>query len=265
VVEMPSMIKLSQRQYTFIMQLIDELGDFMNILERNKLETRRIKKNLSSSSSDVSMDELKITISLTIPTTFTLAVVDAMPETIVQHTAGLSSSVPDADRESIRCEQSHTASTIGSSLGSAVNVSIPVKDDASSMNQTLSHNQTKSTATRKSKVDETNTRLMDNTRHSSFVSSSININDQNDETSSQWDLSEDLDADMDMSVIVNDFEVPSQTKTSRILLDDDSWSSSGGINLAGGTLEVVGRRKQSTASNANRCPYLFRSTVSSFD
>ena len=53
---MPSMLKISQKQYTFMMHLADELSLFLDVLERNKVQTRLIKQQLKqdSSSSNIS-------------------------------------------------------------------------------------------------------------------------------------------------------------------------------------------------------------------
>ncbi|CAF4396361.1 unnamed protein product, partial [Rotaria sordida] len=39
VLDAPSMFKISQKQYTFIMHLLDELGLFLDVLEQNKVQS----------------------------------------------------------------------------------------------------------------------------------------------------------------------------------------------------------------------------------
>jgi hypothetical protein len=75
------------------------------------------------------------------------------------------------------------------------------------------------------------------------------MNDNGDDTSSQWDqLSEDLDVDLDPTLLNNDFELQQQqqqqAKAARIELEDDSLSlteknNTNSIVIGTNTLESV--------------------------
>ncbi|CAF3454232.1 unnamed protein product [Rotaria sp. Silwood1] len=80
ILEISSLLKLSQKQYTFISHLVDELEKFL----------------LNNSS-----NESKITICLTIPTTFTLVIMDAFEDPIINHLTSISSSLSEDDIEPI--------------------------------------------------------------------------------------------------------------------------------------------------------------------
>lgn len=199
VVETPTMLKISQRQFAFLMNLVDELSSFLDLIDRHQIETRRLKDVFSTKTS--SPNDLKLTICVSVRTALTLAVIDGLQETIVQ----LNSS-PEIDKET----------TLRDTSDSTVVIDL-ITSPAALIAGT-------------SKLDPT----------PSNVASSVNLSDFSDETSSQMDMSEDLDADFESSALVNDFEVP-KSKATRLNVDDDSWSLPGKTNLTTTALDTVNR------------------------
>jgi hypothetical protein len=240
------MIKMSQKQYTFMMHLVDEFGLFLDVLERNKVQTRLIKEQLqkNSSSSTTPSNDTKITVCLLSPTTFTLAVIDGLEDAIINlSTPAPPPSLPESDIEPVMRDKSDSSVVIDLVTTSAPIVASTAKIEplsSSSINiieesNTANGNLNKGfnlLGQKKSKIEENIQRGLDITSRGSrgaSQSSLVNLSDNGDDTSSQWDqLSEDLDADLDPIFLSNEFEQQQQQeqeKPARIEIDDDSISS----------------------------------------
>ena len=103
------MIKISQKQYTFLMHLIDEVGLFLDVLERNRIQSRLIKQKLEENSSSLKSpsNDLKLTICFLTPTTFTLAVLDGLEDAIINlSTPSLPPILPQAEIEPVMRDKS---------------------------------------------------------------------------------------------------------------------------------------------------------------
>jgi len=209
IVEAPSMFKISQKQYTFLMHLIDEIGLFIDILDRNKIQADLIKQKSSSSSSDNSSNPTKITICLTTSTTFTLAVIDSLTDEIPDLPTPRSSSLLGSDIEPIIRDTSDANAVIDLITTPEPIIASTAKVELSTLN--------------KSKFEENIPReleMVPKGLRASSISLSMNMSDYGDETASQLDSTEDLDADLDLSLFINDSE-QQQEKVTRIKLDDD--------------------------------------------
>jgi len=207
------MFKISQKQYTFIMHLIDEIGLFIDVLERNKIQADLIKQKLLSSSDD-SSNPTKITICLTTSTTFTLAVIDSLADEIPDLPTPRSSSLLEAE---IEPNMSYTSdANVGIDLITTPEpiIASTAKIEPSALNKNL----------KKSKFEENIQRelgMVPRGTRGSSQSLSMNMTDYGDETASQLDSKEDLDADLDLSLFINE----SEEKITRIELDDDDCIS----------------------------------------
>lgn len=248
VLDTSSMLKISQQQFTFIMRLVDELGLFFDVLERNKLQSVLIKQQLkrTSPSSDVPSNDIKITFCLLSPAIFTLAVMDGLENAILNLVPPAPpSNLSEVDLEFIRSNSYSTtdsmttkpmtttvhpsSSTTG--LGSSLS-SIEMNEENKNSSYNLSRSLNLS-GQKKNKMEEIIQRGLEVTSKGSRGSSQtslVNMADSSDDSSSQWDqLSEDLDADLDPALLNSDYEQQQQQqeqhKAARIEIDDDSMSS----------------------------------------
>ncbi len=234
---------MSQKQYTFMMHLVDEFGLFLDVLERNKVQTRLIKQQLqqNSSSSNTPSNDMKITVCLLSPTTFTLAVIDGLEDAIINLSIPeLPPILPQPDIEPVMRDKSDSNIVVNLITTSAPIIAGTAKIEPSvniiEENNTTNGNLNKGfnlLGQKKSKIEENIQRGLDITSRGSRGSSQsslVNMSDNGDDTSSQWDqLSEDLDADLDPTFLNNEFEQQQQQqqqeKPARIELDEDSISS----------------------------------------
>ncbi|CAF3619670.1 unnamed protein product [Rotaria sordida] len=250
VLEAPSMFKISQKQYTFIMHLLDELGLFLDVLEQNKVQSHLIKQQLqqiSSLSSKPSKD-IKINVCLISPTTFTLAVIDGLEDAMINLAIPPPPpSLPEAaEIESIMHDTSDSNIVIDLITASTAIVASTAKLESSSSsitsiedNKNSNSKSFNSLGQKKSKIEDNIQRGLEITSKGSRGSSQtslVNMVDNGDETSSQWDqLSEDLDADVDPTLLNNEYEQQQQQqqqeKPARIELDDDSISLAEKTNI----------------------------------
>jgi hypothetical protein len=206
------MLKISQKQYTFIMHLIDEIGLFIDVLERNKIQADLIKQKLSSS--DDSSNPTKITICLTTSTTFTLAIIDSLADEIPDLPTPRSSSLLEAEIEPNMPYTSDVNVGIDLITTPEPIIASTAKVEPSTLNKNL----------KKSKFEENIQRelgMVPKGTRGSSQSLSMNTTDYGDETASQLDSTEDLDADLDLSLFINE----SEEKVTRIELDDDDCIS----------------------------------------
>jgi hypothetical protein len=241
VLEVPSMIKISQKQYTFMMHLVDELSLFLGVLERNKVQSRLIKQQLQQDSSTPNSpaDDTKMTVCLFSPTTFTLAVIDGLEDAIINlSTPSPPPSLPEAELEPVMRDKSDSNIVIDLITTSAPIVASTAKIEPSSPpsiniireNSPTNGNLSKGFnlfGQKKSKIEETIQRGLDISSKVSRASSQtslVTMSDNGDDTLSQWDqLSEDLDTEFDPVLLNNEFE-QQQEKAARIELDEDSVS-----------------------------------------
>jgi hypothetical protein len=247
IIEAPSMLKVSQKQFTFMMHFVDELGLFLDVLERNKVQSRLIRQQLQkeSSSSNIPSNDTKITVCLLAPTTFTLAVIDGLEDAMINlSTPAPPSSLPEPELEPVMRDTSDSHIVIDLVTAPAPIVASTVKLEPSSPSINIieetnnaSDNLNKGfnlLAQKKSKIEENIQRGLEITSKGSRASSQsslMNMSDNGDDTAAQWDqLSEDLDTDLDATLLNNDFEQPQQEKAARIELDDDSISLTGKNN-----------------------------------
>jgi hypothetical protein len=236
------MLKMSQKQYTFFMHLVDELGLFLDVLERNKVQSRLIKQR-NSSSSNIPSNDTRITICLLSPTTFTLAVIDGLEDAMINlSTPAPPPTLPEPEIEPVMRDTSDLNIVVDLIATSAPIVASTVKLESSSHsiniveeNNIPTDNLSKGfnlLAQKKTKIEENIHRgleIASKGSRGSSQSSLANMNDNGDDTSSQWDqLSEDLDVDLDPTLLNNDFELQQQQqqqeKAARIELEDDSLS-----------------------------------------
>lgn len=223
ILESPSLLKISQKQFTFVMHLVDELGLFLDALERNKAQIRSMKEKSSSSGNDT---EMKITICLTIPTGFTLAVLDALEDELLPLTTPPLPTVPEASVEPDLRDTSDVKLMVDSVQKSVPIVTNPVRIEPVTPIKT----------SRKSKFEENLQRGLDifsKGSRGSSLSSSMNMSDTSDDTLSQLDINEDLDGDLDPSLFLNDSGAFQQQKITRIEIDDDDGLSLMGKHFLG--------------------------------
>lgn len=204
------MLKLSRKQYTFLMHLVDELGLFFDVLEQNRVQARLIKQTSSPST------DLNFTLCLTIPTSFTLAIIDGLQETIIQLPSAPSPSLPEPERETVLRDTSDAPVVIESIVTSTAKV-----ESWRTENKNLGNK---------------------NFAPGSSVASSSYFSEHSDETSSQFDLSEDLDADLEGSLFAADFEPAQAQKAIRLDVEEDAWSITEKTNLSRTAIESVGVR-----------------------
>ena len=239
------MLKISQKQYTFIMHLVDEFGLFLDVLERNKVQSRVIKQQLqresSSSPSTPPSNDMRMTVCLICPTTFTLAVLDGFDDIKIDiPVAALPPSLPEAELEPVMHDSSDANVVVDliaasapivagtakieppppSSSSTLVTDEIPPGDNLSKAFHLLGK--------KKGRIEENIQRGLDiasKASRGSSQSSLVNLSDNGDDTSSQWDqLSEDFDADLDITSFNLDVDLQQQQNAARIELDDDSLS-----------------------------------------
>ena len=248
VLETPSMIKVSQKQFTFLMHLVDEFGLFLDVLDRNKVQSRLLRQKFEkeSSPSNIPTNDAKITVCLHAPTTFTLAVVDGLEDAMINLSTPVPPpSLPDADIEPAMRDTSDSNVVVDLITAPAPIVASTAKLEPSSpsINIIEENNAAENLnkgfnllGQKKTKIEENIQRGLEISSKGSRASSQsslMNMSDNGDDASSQWDqLSEDLDADLDPSSLTNDFEQQQsqQEKPARIELDDDSISLTGKNN-----------------------------------
>ncbi|UJR30291.1 hypothetical protein I4U23_017829 [Adineta vaga] len=238
VLETPSMLKISQKQYTFLMHFVDELGIFLDVLDRNKAQSRLLKQKLQPNlSTNLSSNDTKITICLVSPTTFTLSVIDGLEDAMISLSTPLPPAIlPEPELEPTMRDKSESNVVVDLVTTPAPIVASTAKVEPSSpLINTIENNPAENLnkgfnllAQKKTKIEENIQRGLDIASRSSRGSSQVsltNMNDNGDDTSSQWDqLSEDLDADLDPSLLTHEFEQSQEEKAARIELDDDSLS-----------------------------------------
>jgi hypothetical protein len=203
------------------MSLVDELGLFLDVLEHNKNQTRLIKQKYSLNNA---FDEMKITICLTSPTTFTLTVIDGLENAISALPTPPQSNLPEVEIEPIVPNTSSANDVID-----LVTTPVPIVASTAKIEPTILFK-----GQRKSKFEESFHRGLE----MFSKGTSINMSDNSDETASQWDLAEDLDADLDASLFNPDFEQQHE-KAARIELDDDCKSLTEKNHIGKTTLESV--------------------------
>jgi hypothetical protein len=211
------------------MHLVDEVGLFLDIIDSNIDQTRLIKQKSSLNNSS---DDLKITICLTCPNTFTLAVIDGLENAIINLPIPLSSSLPDAEIESVM----HDTNT----LIDLVNTKLPTVTSTAKLESSIPNKNLQIPKQKKSKFEENLQRgleISSKGSRASSIASSVNMSDNNDDTLSQLDLTVDSDADLDPSLFTNDFE--QQQQAARIELDDDCISLTGKNCIGTTALESV--------------------------
>ena len=224
VIEAPSLIKISQKQYTFIMHLVDELSLFLDTLERNRIQTRSLIKKPSSNSLG---KDLKMTICLTASKTFTLAVIDGLDDEQIRHPTPPPSNFPEAELEPVLRDTSEATAVIDL-------ITTPISIVAS----TAKVETPPPAKTIKKLKPEENRLDVSKAPRGSPLSSSANLSDTSDETLSQFDTTEDLDSDFDASVFLNDLEHQQETIT-RIQLDVDSISLPGNNYILAAPLDLT--------------------------
>lgn len=202
------------------MHLVDELGLFLDMIDRNTEQAYLIKQKYSLNDSS---DDIKITICLTVPTAFTLTVIDGLENALTNLPTSLSSSLRGVEIESIM----HDPSDINTILD-FVTTPVPTIASTAKVELPIINKNLQLPGQKKSKFEENTQRGLESSpkssRGSSFASS-VNASDNNDDTLSQLDWTEDLDADPDVSLFTNDLE--QQQKATRIELDDDCISLTG--------------------------------------
>ena len=234
VIENPSMLKMSQKQYTFLMHLVDEFGLFLDVLDRNKMQTRLIKERLSNDSVKKSeAKETKVTVCLHCPRTFTLAVLDGLNEMKVESTnSSTAPPLPEAELEPTMHDTSDAnvvvdlVTTTAPIVASTAKLEAPPSPSIQINDQNLPNDNLNKgfhlLGQKKSKIEEQIQRGLDissKPSRGSSQSSSINLSEISDE-SSQWDqLSEDLDADSDLISLNNDFDQQQQQQQQKLQED----------------------------------------------
>lgn len=262
VVENPSMLKISQKQYTFLMHLVDEFGLFLDVLDRNKMQTRLIKEQISIDQvKKGDGKEMKMTVCLHCPRTFTLAILDGLKETKIDplnSSLTATTSLPEAELEPTMNDSSDGNLVVDLITTTAPIVAGTVKFEAPAspsiqINDQFTPNDNLSKGfnllgQKKSKLEEQIQRgleISSKTSRGSSQSSMMNLSEMTDDYS-QWDqLSEDLDADSDLISLNNDFDQqqqqPQQQKAARIELDDDnsSLAEKNSSNPSNSNLKVI--------------------------
>jgi hypothetical protein len=199
------------------MHLIDELGLFIDGLGRTNTQAELLRQKPSIKNP---ADDLKLTICLTTSTTFTLAVIDGLKDETVNLSTPLPSALSESEIEPVLRDTSDANIVID-----LITTPTPIIASTSKIEPSVVNKNQK-----KTKNEENIQRSVDTVSKASrgpSLSSSMTASDYNDETSSQLDMSEDLDADSDPSIFINDTEQQQEPKVSRIEIDDDSLSLSG--------------------------------------
>jgi hypothetical protein len=199
------------------MHLIDELSLFLDTLERNRIQARSLKQKPSSNSPG---KDVKITICLTASKTFTLAVIDGLDDEMLSQPIPPPSNLP---QESVLRDTSDVNVVIDS-----VTKPIPIVASTAKVESSSPMKNSK-----KPKFEENISKVS----RGSPVSSLANVSDTSEETLSQFDTTEDLDADFDASVFLNDLE--QEEKVTRIELDDDCISLTGNNYIVAAPLESI--------------------------
>ena len=219
VLESPSLVKISQKQFTFVMHFVDELGLFLDVLERNKAQTRLMKEK--SSSGNTPDKEMKITICLTIPTSFTLAVLDGLEDELLPLSTPTLPTLPEASIEPDLRDTSDVKVVVDSTPKP-----VPVVTNTVEIQPAIPLKTSK-----KGKLEENLQRgwviFSKGSSRGSSLSSSMNMSDNSDDTLSQLDINEDLDGDLEASLYLNDSGGggEQQQKITRIETDDDDTLS----------------------------------------
>jgi len=243
---MPAMIKLSQKQYTFLMHLVDELGLFLNVLQRNKTQSHLIRQQLqkenSLSSLNLPSNETKITICLLCPVTLTLAVIDGLENAEINLAEQTPASLlPSAETEPAMRDKSDSNIVVDLIATNAPIVAgtakieppaspfVNITDDGNVSNSNLNKGFNLITQ-KKTKVEETIQRGLEIASKGSRGSSQASLtamSDNGDDSLSQWDqLSEEGEGDIDPALLNSEFEKQQQQEAVHLILDDDASSLS---------------------------------------
>ncbi|CAF1022643.1 unnamed protein product [Didymodactylos carnosus] len=289
VIEGNSMIKITQKQYTFVMNLINEIGLFLDVLDQTKLQSDLIERKTSGKRSK----ETKITLCLTTPSQLTLAVLESLEElgeesssvqiSILGESNGIvsdSGQTTTVSNLDINTEPNATlqdssdanlvvdlVTTPAAILAGTVKLEAPVQpslpspsisvislSNESTASSTATNNLTKGFSLlgqKRSKIEETVQKGLDTLKVRAPSQSSLfnsgSAGSDSDETSSQWDLSDDLDADLESNFGDDNMKNGDlQQKGARIDIDDDLNSLKGvsahsGFDLVNGTFVKLDR------------------------
>lgn len=217
-----------------MMHLIDELGLFLDVLDRNRVQSRLIKQQ--SKKATLPSNDFKLTVCVYSPTTFTLAVIDGMEDAIANLATPI---LPEAEPEPTMRDKSDSNVMIDLVTASAPIVAgtakleppspaINVIGDTNSPGENLNKG-FNLLSQQKGKIEENIQRgleIASTGSRGSSQASLTNLGDSADDNLSQYEqLSEDLDDIFDPTLLNNDFE-QKQEKAARIELDDDSVSLS---------------------------------------
>ena len=218
-----------------MIHLIDELGLFLDVLDRNRVQSRLIKQQSKKTSSP--SNDLKFTICLYSPTIFTLAVIDGLEDAIVNLATPI---LPEAELEPTMRDKSDSnvvidlvtasapivAGTVKLEPPSSSSPAIKVIEETNSPGENLNKG-FNLLSQQKGKIEENIQRgleIASTGSRGSSQTSLTNLGDSVDDNLSQYEqLSEDLDDIFDPSLLNNDYE-QKQEKAARIELDDDSMS-----------------------------------------
>jgi hypothetical protein len=102
MIETPALIKLSQKQYTFLLHLIDEIDLFLDVLLGNKQrrETLKHQTRKSCDESQMKVKQTNFTICLDCPSSLTLVVFDGLRDTLIDQSRSSSASIlPTVEKE----------------------------------------------------------------------------------------------------------------------------------------------------------------------
>lgn len=206
------------------MHLVDELGIFLDALDRNKAQTRLMKEQ--SSSDKTPEKEMKMTICLTIPTSFTLAVLDGFEDELLPLSTPPVPTLPEATVEPDLRDTSDVKIVVDTPPKPVPVETNPVKIEPAIPLKTP----------KKSKNEETRQRgwiiFSKNSSRGSSQSSLMNMSDSGDDTLSQLDITEDLDGDLDASLFLQD-SGDGQQKITRLETDEDDSLSLLGKHFMG--------------------------------
>ena len=216
------------------MRLMDEFDQFLNTLKRNKNQLYLLEKNFST---DNSSENVKVTICLTIPTTFALAVIDGLQNTNINLPTTSTSDLSETDMKSVIVDDTCNVELDINEVATVPSICVSkTKIKSLPSNRSLDLSEEK-----KCKIESTIQRGLDTVPkdvRSSSISLSISTSDNSDDTSSQWDLDEDLNTELGSTLLINDFE-EQQEKAMHIELDDDCMSLTEKDRIVTETLESV--------------------------
>ena len=176
------MVKVSQKQYTFLMHLVDEFGLFLDVLDR-------------TDSAKPSSTKSKMTVCITCPSEFTLAVLDGFLDVKVDPSAAL----PRASLPEPELRDTSDANIVVD----LVAVSVPIVAGTTKLEEKA--------------VQLSGEKIEQHIQRGLEIASPINANDLSDE-SSEWDQMSDLDAESDAASFTNEL---GPSKAARLDLGDD--------------------------------------------